>query len=387
MTAVLDLVPGDPGALFADANDLRRQGEAFDTAAEAVRRLDVGDWRGPAADACADALVVLRRDLLRRAEGCDAAARALERHAYVLTAAQRRAGEAHARMLETAAVPGGGVVDALADEEVRDALDAVDRSAAATANHLDALADMPLPGGPAGEAVHVQVEYQIGLHEGLWNLVASAVAMSPLRAALDPVGADEDRRAVLTALLGAIDDPLGFLQQLTDWETWQTNPFRAGARLVPDILTSLGTGGTAAAVGRLGKLGRLADKADDVTPGRATGPSRPAAASEPAPGAVPGRQATPPAGTEEAIREALLELPRGRSHGIRQVPNAAELKELFDIWSRGGSAAPKPTYDGIRIELPDGTVVGLRHTSESGGPTIDINFPNGRQRKVHIGEP
>jgi hypothetical protein len=36
------------------------------------------------------------------------------------------------------------------------------------------------------------------------------------------------------------------------------------------------------------------------------------------------------------------------------------------------------------VELPDGTKVGLRDVSRSGGKTIDIVLPDGKVIKVHV---
>ena len=50
---------------------------------------------------------------------------------------------------------------------------------------------------------------------------------------------------------------------------------------------------------------------------------------------------------------------------------------LFDKLSSGGKAVEGSTYPGNMVKLADETSVGLRGSSTSGGPTIDIKFPEG----------
>ena len=44
----------------------------------------------------------------------------------------------------------------------------------------------------------------------------------------------------------------------------------------------------------------------------------------------------------------------------------------------------KSSYPGKFVELPDGTQVGLRSASRSGGATIDVFKPDGTYIKVHL---
>lgn len=78
----------------------------------------------------------------------------------------------------------------------------------------------------------------------------------------------------------------------------------------------------------------------------------------------------------------------GRNSGVRVVDDENELRALFDELSVGGVDATPTTgayaKGGKMVELPDGTTVGLRTTSTSGGPTIDITFPGNRLLKVHV---
>jgi hypothetical protein len=51
--------------------------------------------------------------------------------------------------------------------------------------------------------------------------------------------------------------------------------------------------------------------------------------------------------------------------------------------SQGGERIPSG-YPGDHVRLPDGTLIGRRPDSKTGGPTIDIKFPDGTTGKIHI---
>ncbi len=85
-----------------------------------------------------------------------------------------------------------------------------------------------------------------------------------------------------------------------------------------------------------------------------------------------------------AIEDALAGLTPGDSPGVYTVDGPEELQQIYDELSSGG----KPTgssYSGQEVELSNGTRVGIRETSKSGGPTIDIN-QGGTQYKIHVAE-
>lgn len=66
------------------------------------------------------------------------------------------------------------------------------------------------------------------------------------------------------------------------------------------------------------------------------------------------------------------------------VESYAELEKLFDQLIVGVKPLERTTYKGPLMEHADGTRVGLRPTSMSGGATIDVHYPNGSGLKVHI---
>lgn len=70
---------------------------------------------------------------------------------------------------------------------------------------------------------------------------------------------------------------------------------------------------------------------------------------------------------------------------MRLVPDGTTLQSTFDELTRGGTPTSWTNYDGQVYELADGSQVGIRNYSGSGGATIDIRTPGESQRKIHIG--
>jgi hypothetical protein len=88
----------------------------------------------------------------------------------------------------------------------------------------------------------------------------------------------------------------------------------------------------------------------------------------------------------DSIRDELNAMPRGRQEHVSEVKTEQEMRETFDRWvarGRGTDVTPS-TYNGKIMRLEDGTLVGYRSTSRSGGATIDVKFINGETRKVHL---
>ena len=86
------------------------------------------------------------------------------------------------------------------------------------------------------------------------------------------------------------------------------------------------------------------------------------------------------------IATDLGDLAAGQQAHVRIVSTEEELRNLFDKWSEGGADITPGSYDGKMVQLSDGTIVGLRNSSRSGGATIDIKLPNGSVQKVHIAQ-
>ncbi len=91
--------------------------------------------------------------------------------------------------------------------------------------------------------------------------------------------------------------------------------------------------------------------------------------------------------TEAAnIRTTISEqaTPFGKSGRAFNVKSESELKTLFDQITTGAADAPTPSYEGKMKVLPDGTKIGLRDSSATGGQTIDVFPLSGKYYKVHI---
>lgn len=77
---------------------------------------------------------------------------------------------------------------------------------------------------------------------------------------------------------------------------------------------------------------------------------------------------------------------KGRSGPLtRGLPGGqAEAEELALRLMEGGQVIDDPTYPGVRVELPDGSFIGFRPDSDSGGPAIDVNMSGVPFQKIHF---
>jgi len=89
--------------------------------------------------------------------------------------------------------------------------------------------------------------------------------------------------------------------------------------------------------------------------------------------------------------DLLKQFQRGKNQGIRQVEWAEDIRRLYEQLvknSVGEAPSTKTPYGdgGPRLGrvLDDGTIIRFRETSGSGGPTIDVQYPWGGGRKVHL---
>lgn len=87
--------------------------------------------------------------------------------------------------------------------------------------------------------------------------------------------------------------------------------------------------------------------------------------------------------TAGAVRQTVTSLSKGRSPRVHAAQSDEELDALYDRLAAGGS--PKTSnYAGKSVELSDGTIIGNRAVSKSGGPIIDVRLPDRTQLKVHV---
>ena len=91
--------------------------------------------------------------------------------------------------------------------------------------------------------------------------------------------------------------------------------------------------------------------------------------------------------TIQEVRSTVREsaTPYGKSGNAFNVKTETELNGLWGRISSEAKPMNAQNYNGMMRELPDGTRMGLRNASETGGKTIDV-FPNGGSNgyKVHI---
>jgi hypothetical protein len=67
----------------------------------------------------------------------------------------------------------------------------------------------------------------------------------------------------------------------------------------------------------------------------------------------------------------LASLAEGGRPGVKVVSSEDEFQAIYYQLAQGGSPVTN-SYPGTMVQLPDGTLVGMRAASTSGGPTIDI---------------
>lgn len=77
---------------------------------------------------------------------------------------------------------------------------------------------------------------------------------------------------------------------------------------------------------------------------------------------------------------------KSKSGGVREVDTPEDLAKIAEEIIQGGEKDDSwGDYDGDVFRLPDGTQIGIRRTSQSGGETIDIRPPAGDKNiKVHL---
>ncbi|QEN15458.1 hypothetical protein ACRDU6_24700 [Mycolicibacterium sp. ELW1] len=88
------------------------------------------------------------------------------------------------------------------------------------------------------------------------------------------------------------------------------------------------------------------------------------------------------------VHKRVDPLPPGKNRGVKVLPNAAAVEALYAELTKNGKQLPSGTYKGEWQVLPDGTKIGFRPDSKSGGPTVEIWNPDGSKMwDVHVGDP
>ena len=90
----------------------------------------------------------------------------------------------------------------------------------------------------------------------------------------------------------------------------------------------------------------------------------------------------------ERVKGILATLDGGRNGkpNFKSVATESSLLSLFNKLGDGGKYIDRANYKGgVAVELGDGTQIGIRLSSESGGMTVDVTFADGsKPYKVHI---
>jgi hypothetical protein len=96
-----------------------------------------------------------------------------------------------------------------------------------------------------------------------------------------------------------------------------------------------------------------------------------------------------PTKTAEDVRKALNLLPDGKNEPVKTLPTPEEIRKTFEDLTQNAPEAPptKKPYKGTRRILDDGTKIGMREDSKSGGPAVDVTYPDGTKQKVHLPKP
>lgn len=111
-------------------------------------------------------------------------------------------------------------------------------------------------------------------------------------------------------------------------------------------------------------------------------PSEPPHTIDPSEGSVHGLSVH----NADDVHSRVDPLPPGRNPKIsKQLNTPAEIWELYRELTENATPLPlKPGYKGEWQILEDGTRIGIRTESGSGGVTIDIVYPDGEKMKVHL---
>ena len=350
------------GMLGADTDALRRLAERFDASAEdvedavdaAVRAIAEVDWRGADADAFrSDAVHAIRSLGAALADRAVRSADALCRQADAQDEASAADGSPAFEALAGPGAPGASGTASL------------DPAAIAPLLFADPFADGFDPVdwvmGTASEAARWTWDH-------LGVPVVNALA-SVAHAASENPGASLSVAAGL-ALMGAgmAGDGLGLALMPTGLVTFGAGT-AAGAAVVVGSSALIAVGAGIAGLGGMALLNEAVQN-----------PQSPASASAPRTYRPPGPSGGQP---PRPVSDVFDELPWGTNERIRMVRNDAELKATYDALARGGEVFRRPGYPGEWVRQPDGTEIGLRTTSKSGGRTIDIRMPDGTTRKVH----
>jgi len=398
-----DLLPGDLFGLQDTADRLRAQGQLYDVIGDDVARACAQvEWHGAAGEQFRASVTMLPAAYQATAWAHHRAARAVDGHAECLAHARRRADEAiglweHGdRLTVQAGLP--------LPSSRRDAVPRHRQSTdTCPPQHRPTVPD---PGAALrDEALIIATSAQRQVEESAQAAAAQIRAASNELPQDDPSLWDRVGGAWSDAWHGASDVGAALGNAVLSFGNALTqNPdlvgeILAGLALIQGgiaaeggglVLDATGVGAPGGvAVGAAG-LAAIAAGAGLVAHGIGRAATEAAGESAVAPLQGAARGAGTPATLDaaEVRRRATAATKASTGRDVRVVETEDELRALYDELSVGGKDVTPTTgayaKDGKMVQLPDTTRVGLRETSTSGGPTLDITFPNGTKIKVHI---
>lgn len=88
------------------------------------------------------------------------------------------------------------------------------------------------------------------------------------------------------------------------------------------------------------------------------------------------------------VRREMAKLRPGESPRVKEVDTPEELRRYYEEWTENSFPLPAPGFDGEWRMLEDGTLIKYRYDSRSGGPVIEIQYPDQKNPyKVHLPKP
>jgi hypothetical protein len=384
--SVADVVAGDVGSIELLQQGWRTLGALCADSAGVVEQTASPTWKGPAADAFGQRLAGVPTSLRETSELLAGAIAVLSEWIEHLATAKAEAQAAidsyakghvqhrwwienHAAIEEATGMPlPDPGLDLMASSERRadQVRDGLDSAATDVSNRLNVIADAGFSRFSALEGLaHTAGAFLAGAGEATWSLLGQLSLLSPMRWAFDFEGASEQvanmRDGVEAGAKLFVDDTETFvkqgLAQAVDVDGLVNDPARWAGHLVPDLV--------AWAAGA-GAVRRSTSLLDDLVP----------EVSGPVVSYVPA--------SRSLIEDVLDELPPGRNPWVAVVETEDDIWAHSLTFSQGGDPIAGTTYKGPFVRLPDGTTVGFRPTSSSGGATIDLTWSDGSRRRVHV---
>ncbi|WP_277675435.1 putative T7SS-secreted protein [Saccharopolyspora rectivirgula] len=299
-----DLIPGNPDAARAIADDLLALAGAFERAGEGFKRINLGGWRGAAADnassyvqqsppkwfAAADAFdkagkaVAEYAEILAEQQGKAARAKeALDKATEEAEAAAERYNEAAAAAADGAGPDPGPWQDPTAQtrQQAQADIEAAQRAvqeADARAARAVTEAAQQAPAEPgrleklkreAGDLLQGMGRAIGGVAEGagsavvdLYKTVRAVTPFDPYNIT-HPAAFAETATTLAAGLIGVAQNPYQGAKTILDIDGWRENPAKSLGSLIPDAVASLAGGAGVAGKAARG-VGRVAGEVDEL---------------------------------------------------------------------------------------------------------------------------